>query len=185
MGHSKMNIVCYTGGACGDMISAILDPTGTRFNNTAMIIDDVYRTRLKKPHLFQSDAEKDQYLIEIEKKYKSIPSHDLDYHVRKKHNFIGITVQDKTVALWAATRFKRLHGAHVWEEMNTVCGVDTVEGYAQIMIDFSDLIKQHTDRIVSLESILAGTALDNPILKLANKNVYRNWIDLQNGTFII
>ena len=185
MGHSKMNIVCYTGGACGDMISAILDPTGTRFNNTAMIIDDVYRTRLKKPHLFQSDAEKDQYLIEIEKKYKSIPSHDLDYHIRKKHNFIGITVQDKTVALWAATRFKRLHGAHVWEEMNTVCGVGTVEGYAQIMIDFSDLIKQHTDRIVSLESILAGTALDNPILKLANKNVYRNWIDLQNGTFII
>ena len=180
-----MNIVCYTGGACGDMISAILDPTGTRFNNTAMIIDDVYRTRLKKPHLFQSDLEKDQYLIEIEKKYKSIPSHDLDYHIRKKHNFIGITVQDKTVALWAATRFKRLHGAHVWEEMNTVCGVGTVEGYAQIMIDFSDLIKQHTDRIVSLESILAGTALDNPILKLANKNVYRNWIDLQNGTFII
>ena len=185
MGHSKMNIVCYTGGACGDMISAILDPTGTRFNNTAMIIDDVYRTRLKKPHLFQSDLEKDQYLIEIEKKYKSIPSHDLDYHIRKKHNFIGITVQDKTVALWAATRFKRLHGAHVWEEMNTVCGVGTVEGYAQIMIDFSDLIKQHTDRIVSLESILAGIALDNPILKLANKNVYRNWIDLQNGTFII
>ena len=185
MGHSKMNIVCYTGGACGDMISAILDPTGTRFNNTAMIIDDVYRTRLKKPHLFQSDAEKDQYLIEIEKKYKSIPSHDLDYHIRKKHNFIGITVQDKTVALWAAKRFKKLHRPHVWQEMNTVCGVDTVEGYAQIMIDFSDLIKQHTDRIVSLESILAGTALDNPILKLANKNVYRNWIDLQNGTFII
>jgi hypothetical protein len=69
--------------------------------------------------------------------------------------------------------------------MVTACGADTVEGYAQMMIDFSNLIKQHTDRIVSLESIRAGTALDNTILKSANKNVYRNWMALQNGTFII
>ena len=118
MGHSKMNIVCYTGGTCGDMISAILDPIGTRFRHTAVMIDHADRSRLKKPHLFQSDQEKDQYLIEIEKKYQSIPSHDLDYHVRKKHNFIGITVQDKAVALWAAKRFKQLHRAHVWYQMD-------------------------------------------------------------------
>ena len=185
MGHSKMNIVCYTGGTCGDMISAILDPNGTRFRHTAVMMDDPNRSRLKKPYLFQSDLDKDQYLIEIEKKYQSIPSHDLDYHVRKKHNFIGITVQDQAVALWAAKRFKQLHRAHVWEEMVAACGANTVEDYAQIMIDFSNLVKLHTDRTVTLESIRAGTALDNPILKTANKNVYRNWMDLQNGTFII
>jgi glycerol kinase len=185
MGHSKMNIVCYTGGTCGDMISAILDPVGTRFRHTAVMIEDSDRSRLKKPHLFQSDQEKDQYLIEIEKKYQSIPSHDLDYHVRKKHDFIGITVQDKATALWAAKRFKQLHRAHVWEEMTALSGVNSVEEYAQMMIDFSNLITQHTDRVVSLESIRAGTALDNPILKTASKNLYRNWLDLQNGVFII
>jgi hypothetical protein len=185
MGHSKMNIVCYMGGTCGDMISAVLDPNGTRFRHTAVIIDDLNRTCLKKPHLFQSDLDKDQYLIEVGKKYQSIPSHDLDYHIRKKHDFIGITVQDKTVALWAAKRFKQLHRAHVWEEMVAACGANTVEGYAQMMIDFSNLITQHTDRIVSLESIRAGTALDNPVLKTASENFYRNWMDLQNGTFII
>jgi hypothetical protein len=179
-----MNIVCYTGGTCGDMISAILDPAGARFNNTTVVVESD-RTRLKKPHLFQSDQEKDQYLIEIEKKYQSIPSHDLDYHVRKKHDFIGITVQDKATALWAAKRFKQLHRAHVWEEMVAACGANTVEGYAQMMIDFSNLITQHTDRVVSLESIRAGTALDNPVLKTASKNFYCNWLDLQNGTFII
>lgn len=173
-----MNIVCYTGGTCGDMISAILDPAGADFKNTTvMLVQD--RTRLKKPHLFESDTEKDQYLIEAEKKYQSIPSHDLDYHIRRGHDFVGITVQDKTVALWAAERFKKLHRAHVWKEMTAACGADTVEGYAQMLIDFSKLVKQHTDCIVTLESIRAGTALDNPILKTASKDFYLDWLDLQ------
>jgi hypothetical protein len=183
MEHRKMNIVCYTGGTCGDMISGILDPNGARFKNTTVILDQD-RTCLKKPHLFQSDAEKDQYLVEAEKIYQSIPSHDLDYHIRNAHDFIGITVQDNAVALWAATRFKRLHRPHVWQEMVAVGGTDSVEGYAQMMIDFSNLVSQHTDRIVTLESIRAGTALDNPILKTARKNFYLNWLDLQNGVFI-
>jgi len=178
-----MNIVCYTGGTCGDMISGILDSTGARFKNTTVIFDQD-RTCLKKPHLFQSDAEKDRYLIEAEKKYQSIPSHDLDYHICRAHDFIGITVQDKKVALWAAKRFKKLHRPHVWQEMVAACGADTVEGYAQMMIDFSNLVSQHTERIVTLESIRAGTALDNPILNTASKNFYLNWLDLQNGVFI-
>jgi hypothetical protein len=69
--------------------------------------------------------------------------------------------------------------------MVALCGADSVEGYAQMLIDFSNIVKQHTDRIVTLESICAGTALDNPLLKTANKNFYRNWLDLQNGVFII
>jgi len=183
MEYSVMNIVCYTGGTCGDMISGILDPTSAHFKNTTVMFDQ-NRTRLKKPHLFQSDSEKDQYLIEVEKKYKSIPSHDLDYHIRQAHDFVGITVQDKAVALWAAKRFKRLHRDHVWQEMTAACGADSIEDYAQMMIDFSNLVKQHTDRIVTLESIRAGTALDNPVLKTASKNFYLNWLDLQNGVFI-
>ena len=179
-----MNIVCYTGGTCGDMISAILDPAGADFKNTTvMLVQD--RTRLKKPHLFESDTEKDQYLIEAEKKYQSIPSHDLDYHIRRGHDFVGITVQDKTVALWAAERFKKLHRAHVWKEMTAACGADTVEGYAQMMIDFSNLVIQHTNKIITLESIKAGTVLQNQLLSTVNKNLYQNWQDLQNNIFII
>jgi hypothetical protein len=66
-----MNIVCYTGGTCGDMVSAILDVSGAYFKNTTVMFDQD-RIQLKKPHLFASDQLKDQYLVEIAKKYKSI-----------------------------------------------------------------------------------------------------------------
>ena len=174
-----MNIVCYAGGTCGDMVSAIIDPLGAYFKN-ATVMHEPDRARLKKPHLFASDQDKDQYLTDAGKKYQSIPSHDLNYHIQKGHKFIGITVREQDIALWAANRFKQLHRPHVWEEMAAVCGVDSVTEYAQIMIDFSNLVVQHTDSIVTLESICNGTALSNPILHNANKTFYRDWLALQH-----
>jgi hypothetical protein len=173
-----MNIICYTGGTCGDVITALFDSTGTSYRgNTVMIAAD--RSRLKKPHEFANDNSKDQYLIDMAAKYQSIPSHDLDYHVRRQHEFIGITVQDWTVALWAAQRFKDLHRPHVWAEMTAACGAESVEDYAQMMLDFSNLVATHTSKIITLESIRAGTALLNPVLENANKDFYNTWLELQ------
>jgi len=176
----SLNFVVYMGGCCGDLISALIDPHTAQFKNTTVTFDSD-RTRLKKPHMFASDEDKDQYLLTASSKYQSIPSHDLAYHIRKQHKFTGIAVKYWGVALWAAGRFKELHRPHVWAEMTAVCGADTVEGYAQMMIDFSNLIAQHTDSIVTLESICDGTALDNPILQHANKEFYENWLNLQTG----
>jgi hypothetical protein len=173
-----MNIICYTGGTCGDVITALFDSTDACYRaNTVMIHAD--RSRLKKPHEFVNDTDKDQYLAEMATKYQSIPSHDLDYHARRQHEFIGIIVQDWDVALWAAQRFKDLHRPHVWAEMTAACGANSIEDYAQIMIDFSNLVVQHTDKIVTLESIRAGTALQNPVLQNTDKNFYKIWLDLQ------
>lgn len=179
MERGKMiEIICYTGGSCGDLITALIDSKDTSYRgNTVMI--DADRSRLKKPHEFANDSDKDQYLVEIATKYQSIPSHDLAYHVRRQHKFIGISVHDWTVALWAAQRFKDLHRPHVWNEMTVACGAQTVEDYAQMMLDFSNLIVQHTNKIVTLESICAGTALQNPILENTNNNFYNNWLELQ------
>jgi len=174
-----MNVVCYTGGTCGDLISAMLDNSGARFKNSAVQFAQD-RVRLKKPHLFNSNNEKDQYLTDIKKQYKSIPSHDLKYHIERKHKFIGITVQDQTLAIWAATRFQQLHRPHVWDEMTAFCGASTIESYAQMMIDFSNLITQHTDDIITLESICNGTLLDNPILQNVDVDFYQSWLELQN-----
>ena len=178
-----IEIICYAGGTCGDLITALIDSKGAHFrNNTVMFEQD--RLRFKKPHTFANDDEKDQYLNETAHKYQSIPSHDLQYHVKRGHNFIGITVQDLSVARWAAKRFKELHRPHVWAEMTSVCGVTTIEDYAQTMIDFSNIVTQHTDKIVTLESIKAGTVLQNQLLSTGSKNFYQNWQDLQNGVFI-
>lgn len=173
-----MKIICYTGGTCGDVITALFDSTGTSYRgNTVMI--DADRSRLKKPHEFATNESKDQYLEEMATKYQSIPSHDLAYHALRQHEFIGITVRDWAVALWAAQRFKDLHRPHVWAEMVAACGADTVEDYAQMMLDFSNLIVQHTNKIVTLESVCAGTALQNPILENTDNNFYNTWLKLQ------
>lgn len=178
MEGGTMKIICYTGGTCGDVITALFDSVGTSYRgNTVMISSD--RSRFKKPHMFANDEEKDQCLVDMAVKYQSIPSHDLDYHVRKQHEFIGITVQDWDVALWAAQRFKDLHRPHVWEEMTAACGANLIEDYAQIMIDFSNLVVQHTNNIVTLESIRAGTVLQNSILQNTDKNFYNTWLKLQ------
>lgn len=178
-----IKIICYAGGTCGDLITALFDSQGAYFRGQAVMFD-LDRMRLKKPHTFENDIEKDQYIENMSTKYQSIPSHDLHYHVRQGHEFIGIVVSDWQIALWAATRFKQLHRPHAWEEMIAACGATSVEDYAQIIIDFSKLIAQHTDKIITLESIRKGTALQNPLLPNAGKNFYQNWQDLQNGLFL-
>lgn len=179
-----IEIICYAGGTCGDLITALIDSKGAYFRNKAVMFEQE-RLRFKKPHTFVDDMERDQYLAEMTLKYKSVPSHDLQYHLRREHNFIGITVSDWNTALWAAKRFKELHRPHVWEEMTAASGADSIEKYAQLIIDFSNMIVQHTDRIITLESIQSGTVLQNPILQITRKNFYKNWSDLQNGIFII
>ena len=188
-----IEIVCYMGGTCGDLIAALIDSKKVRFNIPfRTVLHDPLRCKLKKPHLFADDVEKDQYIDNIETHYKSIPSHDIEYHHKRQHNFIGITVKDTETAMWAAERFKRAHQPHVWEEMKIACGADSVNDYAQMMIDFSNLTKQYTDRIITLESIRNGQVLDEMTNNLnintvdqTIKNLYNNWLELQRGTFVI
>lgn len=184
----NLTIVCYTGGSCGDLITAMIDHRGSKFmpNHTVKHIDE--RQRLKKPHLFASDKEKDQYLLDIAQQYNSIPSHDLDYHIRRGHKFISIVVDDIDVACWAAKRFKDLHRPHVWEEMSKMCGAKTVDDYAQILIYYSNMVRNYTTHTVSLESIKQKTAIANleqalgQTISQSGKNVYRNWWNLQHNS---
>lgn len=181
---SGLKIVCYTGGTCGDLITAMIDCRDIALNHTA-VMHSKQRQRLKKPTTFINDIEKDDYIREISTQYNSIPSHDLDYHVNKKHQFISITVNDPTVALWAASRFKHLHRPHVWEEMQRACGSTTIEDYAQILIHYSNMVKSYTNQIITLELIKKGSAVEEleKILQhnLTNdsKNLYQNWLHKQ------
>lgn len=178
----KTSIVCYMGGTCGDLITAIIDPRNAELNNTAVRLDPD-RSLLKKPHLFENDLDKDKYINDIGLVYNSIPSHDLAYHIKHQHQFIGIVVSDKSVATWAAERFRSLHRPHVWQEMQAHCGADSVEVYTQSMLDFSHLVKSHSINIIQLERILAGHAV-NDLKSLGidapGKSFYQLWLDKQN-----
>ena len=186
MDTNDLKIVCYTGGTCGDLITAMIDDRDSTFYFKA-VMHNQQRQRLKKPLTFANDEEKDVYLQQISEQYNSIPSHDLDYHVKRKHDFISITVEDPKVALWAARRFKHLHRPHVWQEMQQACGAVTVKDYAEILIQYSNMVKQHTDKVIPLESIYKGRAIEKleSVLSIQidrpRQNLYRNWLDLQRN----
>jgi hypothetical protein len=187
-----IEIVCYMGGTCGDLITALIDRQHVKFNRiTRAVIHHSDRTKLKKPNLFANDLEKDQYVQDMGLIYRSVPSHDIEYHIHRQHCFIGITVSNFDVAMWAAKRFKKVHRPHVWDEMQRACGAESVNDYAQMMIDYSGLIKKSTDRLITLESIRQGQAVDD-LEKLSGhsvdsgtRNLYNNWLTLQNGLWMI
>jgi autonomous glycyl radical cofactor GrcA len=177
-----IEIVCATGGTCGDIITAIMDTTDIEFRDAAVKIAPE-RSRLKKPHTFADDSAKQDYIDLMSSMYNSIPSHDVDFHTRYQQPFISVTVEQFDRALWAAERFKRLHRPHVWEEMQQVCGATTVDEYAQVLIDYSKMIRNHTDRLISLERILEGHAVEDlkqlTDLEL-NNEFYQQWLKLQH-----
>jgi len=176
-----IEIVCYNGGACGDLVTAMIDPREAIVNNTLHLAPD--RSLLKKTHLFASDWERNQYLDRTSHHWNSVPSHDLEYHVRQAHDFIAITVENWGTALWAATRFQQLHRPQVWQEMVESCGAQDVSGYAQVMRDFSSLIKTKTQRIIQLERIVTGHAVEDllQLVPTVDANIYHAWLQQQTG----
>ena len=177
-------IVCYMGGTCGDLICALFDSEPADMYNNRVILSSE-RQHLKKPHTFNNNEEKDQYLDNISKIYKSIPSHDIEYHIQRQHEFVGVVVEQLDTALWSSQRFKELHRPHVWEEMQRSCGAKSVEEYAQMMLDYSYMIKQHTSKIITLEEILNGQAikkLQSMLKEQLNSNFYHQWLKVQHGT---
>lgn len=141
-------IVCFCGGTAGDIVSTILDPQELTPE----------RQRLKKPHQFSNDREKDLFLNTTQ--YLSVPSHDFEYHRSHDHKILGIVCRTMPTAIWAATRFKALHRPQVWKEMTAFCGADTVEAYAQTIIDFGNMVASHTSNVLYLEDIVNGNAVE-------------------------
>ena len=151
------NIICYTGGTCGDLLTAFFDTSKAKVDPNGSVLHDKHRTLLKKPHA-TCELEKIKFLQQCQ--YLSVPSHSLQFHVDHAHDFYSVSVDSKADALWAAARFRDLHKPHVWLEMCQACGVDSIDGYAQTLLDYSNMVAHYTNKIVKLEYILDGSALD-------------------------
>ena len=175
-------LVVYNGGTAGDLVSAILDCRGAHITAEGRVNHNPDREGLKKPHTFDTDLDKDMYLTQGFGKYDSLPSHDIQYHITRNHDFIGITVRTNKAALWAAKRFKKLHSESVWSEMQATTKVHDVDGYAQIILDFSNLVAEHTKNVLSLEDIIQGHAVKalQSILGVQvnqiGKEFYQHWL---------
>jgi hypothetical protein len=160
-------IVCFTGGTAGDIISRIIDPAELSLD----------RQRLKKPHLFSSSEEKDQYIKNSI--WNSLPSHDFEYHQARQHGILGIRCRDMQSAMWAANRFKATHRPHVWEEMSRASGATNIEQYAQMIIDFGNMIANYTNNVLYLDRIVAGHAIADLTdfnIQTPGKDLYTEWL---------
>jgi hypothetical protein len=177
------DIVCYLGGTCGDLVVAMIDSSGAAVENGAVKID-AERQRLKKSWQFQSDQDRNLYVESMQRQYRSIPSHDPDYHLRNNQSFVAVVVKEKSTARWAAQRFKDLHRTHVWQEMQSVNNADSIEKYAQDMLDWSSWINQYTTQTIGLEDIISGRAHDalSSIIAIDTTgiNFYNQWLQVQN-----
>jgi hypothetical protein len=172
-----MHIVCYAGGTCGDLITALIDHRDCTLEQGRVRVG-ADRSRLKKPHGFSNCQQKDAYVASMSGCYSSLPSHDLDYHVERRHDFIGITVCQPDLAKWAAARFQCMHPAHVWQEMMRHCGAESLDQYAQVLLDFGTVISQRTSKTIDLREILDGTVihtLERLIDRPINDAFYHDW----------
>lgn len=174
-----MIIVCYMGGTAGDLVTAVIDNKDTMLDDKKILIHPK-RSKLKKPHLFNNSKETTDYINSLSTTYISLPSHSTDFHIQEKQDFIGIAVDDYETALWAATRFKELHLPHVWEEVMAYSNIISVEEYADLMMKYGAFIRNHTDKVISLKSILDGnliTELKKYLDFDLHEDLYTAWLN--------
>ena len=166
------------GGTAGDLVTATIDGKDTQLDEKKLLIHP-NRSKLKKPHLFHNASETTDYIQSMTNVYNSLPSHCLDFHIEQQHDFISIIVEDIETARWAATRFKELHLPHVWEEVMNYSNISTVEEYAELMIKYSQIVKEHTNKIIYLHDILEGNLLSelNRLgIEVSNHTLYEQWL---------
>lgn len=192
VGDIKILPVVYMGGTCGDLISSLIDPRGTNIDMVWRCVKiPPERQRLKKPYTFRDNLEKDIYLDNMSNLYTSIPSHDLEYHIARGHRFVGIRVRDFNIALWAARHFRDVHRPEVWQSIQQSYNITMLEQYAQLIIDYGNMVSQYTSELLELEDIVSGHVLPSLEYIIGRNlgkhavNYYRNWKDIQNGSFFI
>ena len=181
MENQKLIVICYMGGTYGDMVAGLINEDLKTDAIWQVARPNEEMSKLKKPHTFSSDEEKDEYINSISLKYKCILSHDQDYHFNRNHNVLGIVVTNMKSALKCAKRFKAAHRTQVWKEMMDRCGAKTIEEYAEMMLHYSSAIEKQSKWIISTDEIEDGCVLEmitqitgRPLTTLTQHS-YENW----------
>jgi len=174
-----MDIICYAGGMCGDLVTSVIDSTDSMLSN-ARIYTIMDRSKLKSNLFLHTEEDQLKYIKEMETRYLSIPSHSIDLHVKYKHSFITVYTENYDLALWCATRFKNLHTHDVWSTLTN--GDGSVESYATTIIQSCKYSQAHTDKIIMLEDILSGnllSTLSKYVKTPLNEKLYQEWLSRQ------
>lgn len=175
-----MDIICYAGGTCGDIVASVIDGTDSELDGSR-IQTSMTRSKLKSWLHGMTEAELLGYVDDMKLRYLSIPSHRVDFHIKHRHDYITIHTDNYDTAYWCADRFKRLHPPFVWQKL---MNGGTVADYATIILNTSKHMTEHTDKVISLEDILGGNLLDilsQYVTTPLNHSLYNQWLYNQNN----
>jgi hypothetical protein len=170
-----MDIVLYVPGAAGNLVCAVIDDTGCKFDGVHVEPSrDRVQFRRKAADLL-SDNEKDAYLNEMSTLYKSLPSHAYKYHVEKNHPYIFVAPLNEEEIVWTTERFFKIHPSF---------RVTPAPQHYLYVRDFVNTALPHTDKVISVSDILSGNLID--ILKKyvstpLNEDLYFKWLESETN----
>jgi hypothetical protein len=164
-----MEIIVYPPGAGGNLVSAVIDNKLYYYNGVHF---ETYRKKLRMKSYIESmsDIDRDDYLVEMSSKYLSLPSHLIEYHINRKHDFILIAPVTDAEINWCINRFAQIHTKikHLVE--------NSENGYKV----FVENGKHHTNKIITVEEIYSGKLLKRLreyVTTPLNEELYYTWLE--------
>lgn len=177
--HLPIDIVAYTGGSCGEMVTAVIDPTGYHFNGRYLELLKYDRSKLKNREwdFSLSNIDRDNAINELALKYRSLPSHKLDYHAFRKHDVIFIDATQPGMEEWVFNRINDIHSGKHKQWLNLE---KDKESYINNFYPSQQFLLPIAKRIIKLRDILEGKLID--VLKTyvatpLNEALYYTWLD--------
>jgi hypothetical protein len=176
-------IVLYMGGTCGDLLVSVIDNTHSRIDNTR-ILATLEKNQFKRVNELGDDANKHAKLLDLGRKFKAVPSHDADYHIKFNHKYIAIEVDSIVDAMWAARRFVNLHLAFDWAIDMQRGGEATIKAYADQIMAYTHIVTPSAFLSVNLRDIRGGKLIDilqphfrHPL----DSGIYTQWLITNKG----
>jgi hypothetical protein len=174
-----MHIILYQGGGCGNMVSAVIDSTGSLLLPTGHIVFDSKRRTLQQNFYVNQLTDEDRDRIILNDNFKSIHSHSFDYHIKRKHDFIFIDCDDPKYINWVCTRFNYIH-----EIQNK--NKPEIKITPEYIKEITAKVTPHTNKIIPIRDILESRLIetlskyvDTPL----NVDIYNKWLDLMHLKF--
>jgi hypothetical protein len=174
-----MHIILYQGGGCGNMVSAVIDSTGSLFLSTGHIVFDSKRRTLQQSFYVNQLTDEDRDRIIENSTFKSIHSHLFDYHITRKHDFIFINCDDSKYINWVCDRFNHIHEVRNKNQSDAKITPEYIKEVTAKVIP-------HTNKIIPISDILEGRLIDTLskyVDTTLDVDLYNKWLDLINLKF--
>jgi hypothetical protein len=180
-----MYIISNTSGSCGDIVSAVIDPTYIRLIPKGMI-HAPFRNGLIKPNLSEDDIEK--FILQASSKgFKSIeslyPKIGSTYSLNDTINtYIAINVSTEAEVNWCLNKISILFPSNIFHSTEYKADSKSAEDIQTAMTN--QLLQ--VDYVINLSDILSGnliSVLSEFVTEPLDEQLYQNWLDLISKKF--